>query len=176
MSFCRFDSGNAGDNSNYNYVSTGLIAGHSYRWVIKARSRLNSADIRTTGDQLFNITIPAVAPPTATSPVNPTIYSSVPSTILFAWNKNNNAGLCDYIINLRDLTDNVLILDDNLGNAGDNSNYNYVSTGLIAGHRYRWVVKARSRLNSTDIRTTGDQLFNITIPAVAPPTATAALT
>ena len=158
-----FDYTNVGD-INSTGVTSGLQVGNAYRWIV----RILGTTLQSTATTFSIGSPPAVVQPTTTSPTNNYVYQTVPSSIQFTWLKNNGAGLCDYIVNLRDNTTGTLLVDDNSGNVGDSNTFSYYT--FNAGHDYQWVVRARGKINTTDIKTTSAQLFSIKEPIPSVPT------
>ena len=87
-----------------------------------------------------------ISAPTLSTPTINYSNTGTPSNILFQWNKNNSVGIANYEIKLVDKTANNTILL-NYRNLGDVDTYTQTQ-GLVVGHEYSWVVRAKSITNS----------------------------
>ncbi len=96
----------------------------------------------------------------APSLVFPVNYSSINGTSVgLYWNKNNNNGVCDYLVRVVDLT--TLTPLYNYTNAGDNSSFGVQN--LIAGHNYTISIKAVNKTNANDFAES--TVYNISVPS-----------
>ncbi len=94
--------------------------------------------------------------PTLVFPVN---YSSINGTSVgLYWNKNNNSGICDYLVRVVDLT--TLSALYNYTNAGDNSSFGVQN--LVAGRNYAISIRAVSKTNANDFAES--TVYNISVP------------
>jgi hypothetical protein len=96
----------------------------------------------------------------APSLVFPTNYSSINGTSVgLYWNKNNNLGICDYLVRVVDLT--TLTPLYNYTNAGDNSSFGVQN--LVAGRNYAISIRAVSKTDVNDFAES--PVYNISVPA-----------
>ncbi|HRK74881.1 MAG TPA: hypothetical protein PLL64_11450, partial [Rhodothermales bacterium] len=101
-------------------------------------------------DGPVSITATTVNPPILTSPSNATVFSNVPPSIAFQWNKNNPSGTTTYVLKVREEVNGVastIIYESNVGDASNRtlSQSDYTNGGIQAGKTYRWVVYPANR-------------------------------
>ncbi|MBL0025182.1 MAG: hypothetical protein IPO98_09310 [Saprospiraceae bacterium] len=167
---CPWTAGNFYSNTANTFATvTGLSAGLTYKFMIVAKNSETclsdnsncQSGITSTSCAITGIIPTLIAPGLASGP-GTTLTTTTPT---LSWNAV--PGATHYGVNIRDLTTNMLVVDENCTTSGLNST---VPAGILSNNgQYRWNIKAVTNCGTTCVSGFASPLyFNISSGCTTP--------